>query len=854
MTSMLGGVHRTITESGLALLGGIPKSVRLLLLLVLLIPTACDSAEERAIKHYEKGMELLAQGKNVKAELEFRNAIKLQNEYPEAYLQLGKLLQERNKLAAAVRNFRRVVELDESVLEAHLRLGQIMLANGLVEEALDYSTTAYQLAPEDLAVLVLKASTQLRLDNIETAEKTLDKAFQIDPNHGDVHLVKAAISRKKAGDLRAKARESVTNRAELFSRSEAMMEQALSEVETGLELAPGHLQLALYRIDLLSRMGRDAAVGKALRNLVADNPEELRFRETLVRWYIAQNDMEAAEHELRELAARKPDDPEAALDVVRLIKSTQGTKPALAELKRLIEARESTEAAYPFHEAHVQIDVEEGRIEEGMERLRKIIDDTEPSSHAAIEARVLLARVLLSQEDEAGAQALLDEVIKRNKKHPEALAVRGQILINNGQYDEAVRVLRMASSEAPDNEKILQTLALAHDRNGNRDLAGERMAAAVKVSKFAPGPTLNYAQFLLAEGKIDFAEDLIEDAIRRNPSNADLLKSLGRIRLQQKDWLGVEKVAQALSRIQPKDQEDAKRLMAAALSGQERFDESIELLRESIAPDKGQARGMTALVVTYLRSGELDAAEKYLTEVLDAQPKNPQALALLATVQALTDRPEAAEQNYRAAIANAPEQAQYYSSFSRFLIRQGRLEDAEKNYQQGISAVPRGNSSQLRFGIALLREAQNDIDGAIAQYETLLELNPGSDLIANNLAALISDHRSGQDELERAYNIAKRLRSSKIPQFQDTFGWLAHLTGNTSEALRFLEPASEGLPNHPVVAYHLGAAYAEAGEVDRARANLTRAIALGEERGAEVLQIEMARTLLEDLPERETTQ
>jgi tetratricopeptide (TPR) repeat protein len=78
---------------------------------------------------------------------------------------------------------------------------------------------------------------------------------------------------------------------------------------------------------------------------------------------------------------------------------------------------------------------------------------------------------------------------------------------------------------------------------------------------------------------------------------------------------------------------------------------------------------------------------------------------------------------------------------------------------------------------------------------------------ANNLASLIATYREGDESLERAYAIARRLRGSEIGAFQDTYGWIAYRRGDLDEALDHLEPAAQALQDDPLVQFHLAMTY-----------------------------------------------
>ena len=63
----------------------------------------CDSAEERAQAHLESGLALMEEGKPFQAQLEFRNAIKLQPENVTARYELVKFYKDTNNINGAVK-------------------------------------------------------------------------------------------------------------------------------------------------------------------------------------------------------------------------------------------------------------------------------------------------------------------------------------------------------------------------------------------------------------------------------------------------------------------------------------------------------------------------------------------------------------------------------------------------------------------------------------------------------------------------------------------------------------------------------------------------------------------------------
>jgi cellulose synthase operon protein C len=183
----------------------------------------------------------------------------------------------------------------------------------------------------------------------------------------------------------------------------------------------------------------------------------------------------------------------------------------------------------------------------------------------------------------------------------------------------------------------------------------------------------------------------------------------------------------------------------------------------------------------------------------------------------------------------------------RLELQQGDAAAASAALGAGLERMP--GSLVLNWMRAGELEREGDFEGAIAVYERLYEANRDNLVIANNLASLITTHRDDPESLERAHAVAQRLRGLEVPEFQDTYGWIAYRRGQYDEALRHLEPAAAALSEHALVQYHLGMTYAALERTEEARARLERALELAGD--SPLPQYESARRALAELPEPE---
>jgi Tfp pilus assembly protein PilF len=136
------------------------------------------------------------------------------------------------------------------------------------------------------------------------------------------------------------------------------------------------------------------------------------------------------------------------------------------------------------------------------------------------------------------------------------------------------------------------------------------------------------------------------------------------------------------------------------------------------------------------------------------------------------------------------------------------------------------NNIDLHSRLADIAQLKGQIDIAISEYETILKLDPGSIVAANNLASLLSDYRTDQASLDRAYQVALMLNKTPVPSFQDTLGWVYYLRGDKKAAMKLLEDAAKALPERAAVQYHLGVAYGADGQAAKAREQFQKALKL----------------------------
>ncbi len=769
----------------------------------LLALAACDSAEERAEKHFQNAVELLDAGDVDRAVVEFRNVFQLNTRHLEARRLFARTMLEHGELQQAFGSYLMVSEQLPSDLESRIALARVAYQTRNWEDFRRYGTAAHELAPQDPDARVVWGA-------IEYREAVLDE----DPaaRRDAVRSISDLISgRPNDRLLREVLIDGLIRDGEL--------ERARDEIDSALEIWPGDEELLRVRLGALLQLEDEGAIERQMQELASSFPDNVEYRQSLIQWHVSRGDIAEARSLLEELAYAEDASTEDRVNFLAFVESTQGPEAALDEVERLIGAGRDV---LRLRAMKAGIEFDQGNRERAIAELESVIAGSE-SSDRLRDVKVALARMLAAAGDEAGARQRVDEVLAEDASNIEALKMRAGWQIGQDQPEKAILALRSALDQAPRDPQIMSLMANAYLRSGSRELAGEMLSLAVDASGKAPPESLRYAAFLIEDGKFDTAEATLVDALRTSPGNVDVLVELGRVRVGQQDWSGAEQVEGTLRRLETDaGTAAADNLRLARLQGQQRTEEALAFLDSVLVKQGARGAAELAIVQTHLRNGDVAAAEGFVDRTLVERPADAVMRFLKASILSMSDKGTEAEAIYRGLLSEDDSNEVVWQTLYALLASKGRNDEARQVLEEGLAAIP--GSANLQWALAGDLERLGDIEAAISIYESLYEENSDSPIIANNLASLIATYRTDEASLERAWAIARRLRGANRPEFQDTYGWIAFRRGEVDEAIQNLEPAARGLKDDPIVQYHLAVAYERAGRTDEALEQFRRAV------------------------------
>ena len=777
------------------------------LVLSAMILTACDTAEERAEEHFQSGMELLEAGDVDRALVEFKNVFELNGRHKGARQAFAEAVYSRGNIREAFSQYLLLAEQFPSDVSARISLTEIALDVRDWDEVVRHGTKAIELAPDQPRVKAIDAAIRYRTavedENDAQRREAADYALLVSNELDDKLITQRII---------------IDN----LLRDEKFRE-ALDEIDAVIANGLKEADFFRLRLSVLNELGETEKMGAQLEELTKIFPDDSSFQETLIRWYIARSELDEAETFLR--SKTETDDVEASekasVALVDFLRQTTGIGRARDELNALVESGKNPQL---FGALLAGLDYEDGRRDEAIASLEELLQDGS-SSELTNNIRVTLARMLSDRQDYVGARQRIDEVLSDNPLQVEALKMRAGWLIDDDKADEAIVTLRAALDQSPEDSSIMTIMARAHTRNGDKILAGDLLSLAFEASNSAPTEALRYAQFLLADEDVDSAEAILIKSLRASPGHPEILRELGGLYIRNEDWPRAEQVEATLRRSEDENRERiADALQLQRLQQQERGDEAIELLENLMQEGDAGVAASIAIVRAHITKGDIAAAENVVARELERDPSNRAFRFMDAAIRAASNKSQEAETIYRELLEEERTDEIVWRSLYALLLREGRGEEAASALRDGLEAIP--TSGNLRWLLASELERTGDYDGAIVVYEQLYKDNSSSQIVANNLASLISTYRTSDEDLQRAHVIARRLRGVDVPAFQDTYGWIALRLGRVEEALDHLKPAASGLPNDPLVQYHLGMAFAQNGQNSDAIEQLRKALSI----------------------------
>ena len=767
-------VIKNLVVKNLAIKNTVPQFLITLFLLLCIV--SCSTPEEKAEKYYEKGMALLATDPD-KAKLEFQNALQIKKNMTKAMYGIALVAEQKGDWKATFGLMNKVLQQDPKHVDALVKTGQLLLAGGKLDIALDRSNSALKLDKNNVPALNLHAAVQLKLNDAKGAIEYANLALAKDPGNQDAYVVLAS--------------------ERLVAKDEA---KAIEYLDKALAKDEKNLSIHLIKIKALESLSRTKEVEQNLQKVIKLFPESTYARKTYAQFLLKFERKDEAEQQLRAITAYAPKDIQPKLDVVKFLIATKGAEAGRQELEHFVKKEpENYELAFALTNLYrAQNDPA------AEDKLLNQISEKAGDTINGFKARGLIANKLILAGKKEQASLLLNSILEADKSNQQALTLRAGLALQAKKYDDAIADLRAVLGDSPDYSKAALMLATAHEASNSPELAEAHYLKAFESSKFAPEYGMPYVDFLMRRKQPERAEKVLQDMLEANPSDALVMRALAQFKISRGDYVGAQALADKAKKIGASSPVTDQIIGAISLSKND-VEGTISAFKRAYEANPNDAESLVVIVKSYVQAGKPNEALAFIDNVLKANPNNMVAKIIQGQLYTLAGNQQQASQVFNEIIQAQPNNPVGYQQLAILQQSQNKMAEAETTVNNGLIGSPKDFA--LKLSQASIFEATKRFDEAIKVYEEMILVRPDSDILANNLASLLTDHRTDKPSMTRAYELAKISKDSQIPQFLDTYGWASYKTGNFDEAEKALKTAIAKSPEVAIFHYHLAKVY-----------------------------------------------
>ncbi|CAN5520588.1 hypothetical protein BH10PLA1_BH10PLA1_07650 [soil metagenome] len=764
-----------------------------------------------AIALYAKSRDELLQNRRFTAINELEKAVLLDPTSPELRQALGRAqLGTAQFNDASIATLEKSAELQPDDLDVQLQLGRQYLAKGDVAKAVialrrAVLTTDYAKCDDQAALSDFFLATSLQRSGYDRAaldryQVLLDRIASPGPNlRGNAEL-NYLISRPEAiwmemGGLQERG---------------GHFEEALANYQAAAERDADNFELQQHVVRLLTILHRPAAKDKAaglVEQFGAKSDAVSLLRET----YRAFGNESGAVAVLRAMLAKQPND--------RLVLFALTT--TLQQLGKSAEARDLLVQAARANKFPVD-------LIDRVQRIYQVDGDWRKNASLLIEASTerpdLIPRIaplwsrligstakprirvadLKTLDVPANQQAAkwmwISTLADSTNRDALAKSAMEQALSQKPPFTPAYRIaLNTALLDGPDSPAVVPLL--------NRAAGTPALAAELN------------GIVLLAQKKPDEAESAFRRAIELGAKTPDLQDELVDAVLRQNEDDNAEKMLLQLVSDWP-DYEPAYLQLVGFYAGHGRNDQTIKTLETWLANDSTSVTARVLQARFLLETRHPDTAEILIDQLLDEGADNGELLQSIQGLYAMQGRLDVLAGKLAAMYEKQPENRELLTRLVEVYIAMHKPNEASRLVD--AARITFAADADGLYLVANLYQRLDQKDSAESTLLAALSVDPKHAPASNDLGYNWVDTGKNLDKAERLVRNAVEAEPDN-QAFLDSLGWVLYKRSRFTEALPYLEQASEGARPDPIVLDHLGDALYRVNRKDDARGEWIRA-------------------------------
>jgi tetratricopeptide (TPR) repeat protein len=705
----------------------------------------------------------------------------------QASLKKADTLAAQGNYTEAILEYRNALKADKRSGEARFKLAEAYGHTGDSQQALREYLRAADLLPGNAEAQIRAASLLLAGQQFELARKYAEKAVKADPKQVEAQILLAAAM--------AGLKDPTS---------------AIEELEEAMANAPGDARPYVSLGTINASLGNNKEAEAAFRKAIEIDAKSIDARLALALYYWSAQRLPDAEATIKGVIEIDRDNQSANRVLATFYLQQDRKGDAETPLLRLANRKDPLGTL-----SLADLYARTGRAAQARPLYEQVLGEKALRSRAITR----LATLDFVGGKEAEALTRLDGAMQNNAGDAQLLAVKAQFLTRLHRLDEALEAAKKAVTLAPQSAIPQFTLGGVLQQRGDADGAIAAFTEALKFDAHLPGADAQLVSLYLARGNKDSALTHARAAVQLEPQNPSARLQLGAALLATGDAAAAGRELKDLATQNP-SLPSVHSLYGEALMAAGNWAEATREFDLALAANPLDRQALAGRLTIDVKNRRPQDGRARIEKAVQASGSADMLMLAARFAQGTGDKTNA-EKFLRQVLQKDPSRLEAYQILGEMYAKQQRLDDARKEFEEVVKRQPQSIPARTMIGMIL--DAQQKPGESMKIYEGIVNSGERAPVAANNLAWI---YASRGERLDLALELAQRAKQAmpESPEVDDTLGWVYYKKDMAALAVKSLEASVLRDPRNVMYQYHLGFAYAKAGQAGKARRILQDAL------------------------------
>ncbi len=452
----------------------------------------------------------------------------------------------------------------------------------------------------------------------------------------------------------------------------------------------------------------------------------------------------------------------------------------------------------------------------------------------SIPGRLQVGRYYLLAQQNDKAMEMVRSLLADEPGNPEGIALKGAVLARQGDEAGALKQAEKAYQLAPGNRDVVLLLSSLYQKN-QADKAAEVLMKGMEKDPDAEILRLKLAEVYWNSKNTEALEKLLHESIDSYPRNALYVTQLAQLytRLEQLDK--AEKVLRDSVAANPEDED--RELVLGTFLQEKRGDKAAETeLLRFIDKNPEAYKVRFGLAKLYKKNNKPKQAEQLYVDIIKIRGTNLEGLQAkneLAILRLDNGQHTDSKQLVTDVLENNPNDPQALMTRGRIALQQGDAKGAINDFRTILLGDPASDSILVLLASAHMRNSEPEL--ARESLRKAIKVNPRAFKARYALISFLTSQKKYDDALRQAAELLKLAPDDRRGLL--TVADIHAFKGNWKQAEQAAQKIKQNYPENSAGNIKLGQLYAAQKRYDEAISELEIAIKKSPEQAAPVIAL-----------------